>query len=85
MAMPDCRVLLGLAGDVEAESERLFPYTPPTNLLYALREALRMLQEEGLAPMFSDGTTVMPKQRALRCVRGAWKSFARSPASTPVH
>ena len=25
-----------------------FPYTPATNLLYALREALRMLQEEGL-------------------------------------
>ena len=26
-----------------------FPYTPPTNLMYGLREALRMLQEEGLA------------------------------------
>ena len=26
-----------------------FPYTPATNLLYGLREALRMLQEEGLA------------------------------------
>ncbi len=25
-----------------------FPYTPATNLLFALREALRMLQEEGL-------------------------------------
>jgi len=29
-----------------------FPYTPPTNLLYGLREALRMLQEEGLANVF---------------------------------
>ena len=29
-----------------------FPYTPATNLLYALREALRMLQEEGLANVF---------------------------------
>jgi alanine-glyoxylate transaminase/serine-glyoxylate transaminase/serine-pyruvate transaminase len=29
-----------------------FPFTPPTNLLYALREALRMLQEEGLANVF---------------------------------
>jgi alanine-glyoxylate transaminase/serine-glyoxylate transaminase/serine-pyruvate transaminase len=29
-----------------------FPYTPPTNLLYALREALRMLQEEGLPNVF---------------------------------
>ncbi len=29
-----------------------FPYTPPTNLLYGLREALRMVQEEGLANVF---------------------------------
>jgi alanine-glyoxylate transaminase/serine-glyoxylate transaminase/serine-pyruvate transaminase len=29
-----------------------FPYTPPTNLLYGLREALQMLQEEGLANVF---------------------------------
>jgi alanine-glyoxylate transaminase/serine-glyoxylate transaminase/serine-pyruvate transaminase len=29
-----------------------FPYTPATNLLYALREALRMLQEEGLPSVF---------------------------------
>jgi len=29
-----------------------FPYTPPTNLLYGLREALRMMQEEGLANIF---------------------------------
>ena len=30
-----------------------FPYTPPTNLMYGLREALRMLQEEGLPNVFS--------------------------------
>jgi alanine-glyoxylate transaminase / serine-glyoxylate transaminase / serine-pyruvate transaminase len=30
-----------------------FPYTPATNLLYGLREALRMLQEEGLANVFA--------------------------------
>jgi alanine-glyoxylate transaminase / serine-glyoxylate transaminase / serine-pyruvate transaminase len=29
-----------------------FPYTPPTNLMYGLREALRMMQEEGLANVF---------------------------------
>ena len=29
-----------------------FPYTPATNLLYGLREALRMLQEEGLTNVF---------------------------------
>jgi alanine-glyoxylate transaminase/serine-glyoxylate transaminase/serine-pyruvate transaminase len=30
-----------------------FPYTPATNLLYGLQEALRMLQEEGLENVFS--------------------------------
>ena len=29
-----------------------FPYTPATNMMYALREALRMLREEGLANVF---------------------------------
>jgi alanine-glyoxylate transaminase/serine-glyoxylate transaminase/serine-pyruvate transaminase len=29
-----------------------FPYTPATNLLWGLREALRMLQEEGLSNVF---------------------------------
>jgi alanine-glyoxylate transaminase/serine-glyoxylate transaminase/serine-pyruvate transaminase len=29
-----------------------FPYTPPTNLLFGLREALQMLQEEGLPNVF---------------------------------
>ncbi len=30
-----------------------FPYTPATNLLYGLREALRMLEEEGLTNVFA--------------------------------
>ncbi|MEP6655698.1 MAG: aminotransferase class V-fold PLP-dependent enzyme [Betaproteobacteria bacterium] len=30
-----------------------FPYTPATNLLYGLREAIAMLQEEGLANVFA--------------------------------
>jgi len=30
-----------------------FPYTPGTNLLYGLREAIRMLQEEGLPDVFA--------------------------------
>ena len=30
-----------------------FPYTPATNLLYALREALQMLHEEGLDSVFA--------------------------------
>ncbi len=30
-----------------------FPYTPATNLLYGLREAIRMLEEEGLDKVFA--------------------------------
>ncbi|MFQ5544839.1 MAG: pyridoxal-phosphate-dependent aminotransferase family protein [Acidiferrobacterales bacterium] len=30
-----------------------FPYTPATNLLYGLREAINMLQEEGLSNVFA--------------------------------
>ena len=33
---------------VAANRNGVFPYTPPTNLLYGLREALRMLEAEGL-------------------------------------
>ena len=36
-----------------ANKSGFFPYTPATNLLYGLREALLMLQEEGLANVFS--------------------------------
>ena len=36
-----------------ANKNGFFPYTPATNLLYGLREALLMLQEEGLANVFS--------------------------------
>ncbi len=33
---------------LDFNSRGFFPYTPPTNLLYGLREALTMLEEEGL-------------------------------------
>ncbi len=33
---------------LKANNSGFFPYTPATNLLYGLREALRMLDEEGL-------------------------------------
>jgi alanine-glyoxylate transaminase/serine-glyoxylate transaminase/serine-pyruvate transaminase len=35
-----------------ANANGVFPYTPATNLLYGLRESLRMLDEEGLANVF---------------------------------
>lgn len=40
--------------DMLAANEKgYFPYTPATNLLYGLREALHMLQEEGLDNVFA--------------------------------
>jgi alanine-glyoxylate transaminase/serine-glyoxylate transaminase/serine-pyruvate transaminase len=35
-----------------ANADGWFPYTPATNLLYGLREAIAMLEEEGLANVF---------------------------------
>jgi alanine-glyoxylate transaminase/serine-glyoxylate transaminase/serine-pyruvate transaminase len=37
---------------IPANANGWFPYTPATNLLYGLREALAMLEEEGLANVF---------------------------------
>ncbi len=36
-----------------ANERGFFPYTPPTNLLYGLREAIAMLMEEGLGNVFA--------------------------------
>jgi alanine-glyoxylate transaminase/serine-glyoxylate transaminase/serine-pyruvate transaminase len=36
-----------------ANRDGYFPYTPATNLMYGLREALHMLHEEGLANVFA--------------------------------
>jgi alanine-glyoxylate transaminase/serine-glyoxylate transaminase/serine-pyruvate transaminase len=38
---------------LEANQRGYFPYTPATNLLYGLREALLMLDEEGLPNVFA--------------------------------
>jgi alanine-glyoxylate transaminase/serine-glyoxylate transaminase/serine-pyruvate transaminase len=52
-----------------AANERgFFPYTPATNLLYALREALIMLDEEGLANVYARHTRHAEATRAA--VRG---------------
>ncbi|GAB3451060.1 pyridoxal-phosphate-dependent aminotransferase family protein [Actinophytocola sediminis] len=49
-----------------AANERgFFPYTPPTNLLYGLREALAMLNEEGLDQVYAR------HQRHARATRAA--------------
>jgi len=38
---------------IAANKSGFFPYTPATNLLYALRESLKMLDEEGLDHVFA--------------------------------
>jgi alanine-glyoxylate transaminase/serine-glyoxylate transaminase/serine-pyruvate transaminase len=38
---------------LNATSTGYFPYTPATNLLYALRESLKMLHQEGLDNVFA--------------------------------
>src|SRR5919198_3518806 len=38
---------------LEANAKGFFPYTPSTNLLYGLSEAIDMLQEEGLPNVFA--------------------------------
>ncbi len=38
---------------LQANKGGFFPYTPPTNLLFGLRESLKMLMEEGLDKVFA--------------------------------
>jgi alanine-glyoxylate transaminase/serine-glyoxylate transaminase/serine-pyruvate transaminase len=38
---------------LEANERGYYPYTPPTNLFYGLREALLLLEEEGLRNVFA--------------------------------
>jgi alanine-glyoxylate transaminase / serine-glyoxylate transaminase / serine-pyruvate transaminase len=38
---------------IASNKDGYFPYTPATNLLYGLREALKMLEEEGLENVFA--------------------------------
>jgi len=38
---------------LSANQSGFFPYTPSTNLLYGLRESIRMLEEEGLQNVFA--------------------------------
>ena len=54
---------------IRANASGYFPYTPATNLLYALREALAMLQEEGLEQIFCRHTR---HGEATRAAVRAW-------------
>jgi alanine-glyoxylate transaminase / serine-glyoxylate transaminase / serine-pyruvate transaminase len=54
---------------LEQNRKGFFPYTPATNLLFALREALRMLDEEGLDDVFRRHDR---HARATRAAVNAW-------------
>jgi alanine-glyoxylate transaminase/serine-glyoxylate transaminase/serine-pyruvate transaminase len=61
-----------------------FPYTPATNLLFGLREAIRMLNEEGLDNVFARHRKLAA---AARCAVQGWKlkTVCQSPSEhSPV-
>jgi aspartate aminotransferase-like enzyme len=75
-------VLLGLEADDRRQRDGYFPYTPATNMLYALDQALDMLAEEGLQNVFA-AMTAMPRRRGGACGPGAWRSNATSRGTIP--
>ncbi len=66
---------------VEMNKSGYWPYTPNTNLLYGLTEALDMLLEAGPAATSSRATSAGPRACAPRCAPGAWRSSAPMPRS----
>ncbi|WP_327658008.1 pyridoxal-phosphate-dependent aminotransferase family protein [Streptomyces sp. NBC_00483] len=54
---------------IDANAKGAFPYTPATNLLYGLDEALRMLEEEGLENVFARHAR---HAAATRAAVGGW-------------
>src|SRR5438309_352966 len=63
---------------LESNAKGFFPYTPATNLLYGLREALRILNEEGLENVFRRHQRLA---EAARCAVRAWglEILAKNP------
>ena len=61
---------------LEANARGFFPYTPATNLLYGLREALRMLDEEGLPAGLRPPPAARRGHPRRRPRRGAWRCCA---------
>lgn len=79
-------------GPILAANEKgFFPYTPPTNLLFGLREALQMLQAEGLEAVFArHGRHAEAARRAARawglellCVNPSEYSSSLTAVLTP--
>ena len=72
--------LLGLAADAGRQRRLLFPYTPATNLLRGLQEALAMLDEEGLPNVFARHDR---HAAATRAAVQAWGRSGRSRTAVP--
>lgn len=64
-----------------ANAVGFFPYTPATNLLYGLREALAMLQEEGLPKVFARHHRLAEATRRALATWGLEK-YALEPAES---
>jgi alanine-glyoxylate transaminase / serine-glyoxylate transaminase / serine-pyruvate transaminase len=54
---------------LNANKRGVYPYTPATNMLYGLREAIEMLHEEGLPTVFARHARLA---EATRCAVTAW-------------
>lgn len=65
---------------IEANARDVFPYTPSTNLLYGLDEAIQMLQAEGLDEVFARHAR---HAEATRRAVAAWglENFSVDPAA----
>src|SRR3954470_433595 len=61
-----------------------FPYTPSTNLLFGLREALRMLSEEGLAAVFARHDRLAAATRSAVKAWGLEIAWGRPDESSSV-
>ena len=65
-----------------ANATGFFPYTPATNLLFGLREALRMLHEEGLPQVFARHRRLAEAARAAVRGLGARDRLPSGPTNT---
>ena len=61
-----------------------FPYTPATNLLFGLREAIAMLEEEGLQNVFARHRRLAAATRAAVVAWGLPIACAREDEHSPV-
>ena len=69
---------------LRANETGFFPYTPATNLLFGLREALAMLDEEGLQNVFARHLRLAAAARAAVAAWGLEIACAREDEYSPV-